>query len=1300
MKTSLKTHLFIIILLFICDYTHSQITYKSIFPNIDFEFPVEIQCINSGTDRMFIVEQKGQIKVFPKNENVTSSQVKTFLNITDRVQFSNGQELGLLGLAFHPNYNSNGYFYVYYTKDSPVSGISTRMVLSRFSVRADNPNLADPNSELVLFQFDKNQDNSNHNGGKIGFGPDSYLYISFGDGGGANDPKLNAQNKNTVFGSICRIDVDLDGNNPVESNPILPNGNYEIPSNNPFVGTDGLDEIYAYGIRNTWKFSFDKPTGRMWGADVGQNAFEEINIIKNGKNYGWSRFEGTSVANNNVIISGPVESPVFNYSQNQGDVSITGGYVYRGSKITSLNPDINSKYIFGDYVSGRVWALNYNPSTGNASSELLFKTNGLYISSFGRDTEGELYFSSYGNNAKIYKLVDGNTSPPGTSVNGIGSWTSLNQGINGVVQAITSDSNGNIYHGGDFNKAGNINANNIAVWNKNTGWSALGSGANGSINTLKIAPNGNLYAGGVFTEIGGINANNIAVWNGSQWSALGAGIDGTVAAIEIDNNNNVFVGGVFKTINGTTVRNIAKWDGSQWSALKDVTNQKSGTNNEIRSLAIGSDGTLYAGGNFDEAGGNTAKRIATWNGSNWGTLGDGTSGFVEAITTTSTAVYIGGNFALAGNTTVNRIAKWNIASKSWSKLGNGVSNNVRSLLHDGTHLYAAGAFTTASEGNTNKIVNNIAQWSDNTGWKALGTNTNVGVDITINSIAFSADKKDIFVGGNFSKAGAVNAKNTASWSNSSDTSCTATVPTGVSSSAVGSNTATIGWTAIASATYDLRYRQTGTNNWTTSAENGTSKVISGLNPSTTYEVQVRSKCADGTTSNYSASVNFTTTDVQLNYCDSNGQSVADEYISNVKLGTIDKTSTGASGGYSDFTAESTNLSKGNANTITITPTWTGTKYNEGYSVWIDYNQDGDFADTGEQVWTNAASQTTPVSGSFTVPSSAKDGSTRMRVSMRYNTIPGPCESFNYGEVEDYTVVIGGSTGGDTQAPSAPTGLAASNVAQTTLTLSWNAATDNVGVTGYDVYQGSTNLGSVTATTRNITGLTANTAYQFTVKAKDAAGNESAASNTLNVTTAGASATYDVKLRITFDNYPEETSWEIKDSNNQVVHSGGTYPSQPDGSTLNITKTLDAGCYTLVFKDSYGDGICCSVGNGSYELTNSASGAVLASGGSFTSVDTKNFCVGSTAMHNFNTDVKTDLESSDIVIHPVPAKDFIIIKMNNFNGSTYRIVNKAGQTVRHGKMSANEIELNNLPSGMYFVSVKSDTKTITKKLILK
>nr|WP_233194561.1 GEVED domain-containing protein [Aquimarina sp. I32.4] len=241
----------------------------------------------------------------------------------------------------------------------------------------------------------------------------------------------------------------------------------------------------------------------------------------------------------------------------------------------------------------------------------------------------------------------------------------------------------------------------------------------------------------------------------------------------------------------------------------------------------------------------------------------------------------------------------------------------------------------------------------------------------------------------------------------------ATTPSNLASSNITATTAIVNWNAIASATYDIRYRQTATTSWTTVAANSNSYNITGLSPTTSYEAQVRSKCQDGTASNYSNSINFTTTNVQISYCASNGNSVTDEYISNVAIGTINNTSGASTGGYEDNTAIATNLAKGESHTITITPTWSGTTYSEGYSVWIDYNNDGDFADSGEQVWSQNATRTTPVSGIFTIPSSATTGATRMRVSMKYNAVPTPCESFQYGEVEDYTVTIleGGPSGG-------------------------------------------------------------------------------------------------------------------------------------------------------------------------------------------------------------------------------------------------------------------------------------------------
>ncbi|GAA4827636.1 GEVED domain-containing protein [Algivirga pacifica] len=245
--------------------------------------------------------------------------------------------------------------------------------------------------------------------------------------------------------------------------------------------------------------------------------------------------------------------------------------------------------------------------------------------------------------------------------------------------------------------------------------------------------------------------------------------------------------------------------------------------------------------------------------------------------------------------------------------------------------------------------------------------------------------------------------------------CIATTPTSLTIDQVTDNSAVASWSAVSGASYDLRYRVTG-GTWSTVAVAGTSYTLSSLAANTTYEVQVRSKCSDGTTSSYTTTTSFTTSDTIITYCASNGNSVSDEYIGNVSIGSINNTTGASTGGYGDYTSISTQLEKGQSNTISVTPVWTGTKYNEGYSVWIDFNQDGDFDDSGEQVWTKAVSQDSPVTGSFTVPATATEGTTRMRVSMKYNGIPTACESFSYGEVEDYTVEIVPDNGGPDPTP--------------------------------------------------------------------------------------------------------------------------------------------------------------------------------------------------------------------------------------------------------------------------------------------
>ncbi len=507
---------------------------------------------------------------------------------------------------------------------------------------------------------------------------------------------------------------------------------------------------------------------------------------------------------------------------------------------------------------------------------------------------------------------------------------------------------------------------------------------------------------------------------------------------------------------------------------------------------------------------------------------------------------------------------------------NVTSDGINKLMASISWTDLPGTATTALNSSIARLVNDLDIRVSKDGttffpWRLTGVNTNglgdnnkdpferVEVNGASGTYTITVSHKGSLSGGsqNFSLivTGIVNSVN-----------CTATVPTGLTPSGVGSSSAILSWDAVAGATYDVRYRQTGTTNWTTVASATNSVSISGLNQLTSYEAQVSSKCAGGSASAFSASVNFTTLEQQIVYCASRGNNVNDEYIGRVQLGTIDNTS-GSSGGYSDFTNLSTTLTKGTASTITITPFWTGTVYAEGYAVWIDYNRNGSFDDAGELVFSRAATTATPVSGSFTVPTGATDGSTRMRVSMKYNAIPTSCETFTYGEVEDYTVIIG-SPVADTEAPSAPTNLSVSNLAQNSLTLTWNASTDNVGVTGYDVFMNNNLWGTVTTTTANITGLSASTAYSFFVRAKDAAGNVSSSSNVVNVTTPDTQAPT-APTNLTASNITQTSvvlSWTASTDNVGVtgydVYSGSTLIGTTTSTSTTVTGLSASTAYTF------------------------------------------------------------------------------------------------------------------------------------------
>jgi glucose/arabinose dehydrogenase len=327
--------------------------------------PVDLQQPKDGSGRLFVVEKAGAIRII-QNGTV---QPSAFLDITNKVDSSSG-EMGLLGLAFHPNYAQNRRFFVHY--DRRVNG-QVQSAIAEYLTSASDPNHADPATERILLTV--NQPFDNHKGGQIAFGPDGFLYVALGDGGSEGDPMGNGQNRNTLLGKILRIDVDASaGGKP-----------YAIPPDNPFVSGNGLPEIWAYGLRNPWRFAFERATGRLFAGDVGGDLREEVDIIQRGGNYGWNIMEGTQCLNppsgcnrNGLIL------PISEYDHTEGN-AIIGGYVYAGTSI----PSLQQAYVFGDLGTGKIWTLRENPP-GTWTRTLLL-TADTQLSSFGQDQAGEVY---------------------------------------------------------------------------------------------------------------------------------------------------------------------------------------------------------------------------------------------------------------------------------------------------------------------------------------------------------------------------------------------------------------------------------------------------------------------------------------------------------------------------------------------------------------------------------------------------------------------------------------------------------------------------------------------------------------------------------------------------------------------------------------------------------------------------------------------------------------------------------------------------------------------------------------------
>ncbi|HEV2067453.1 MAG TPA: PQQ-dependent sugar dehydrogenase [Thermomicrobiales bacterium] len=346
-----------------------------------FDQPLFVTSPPDGAEWLFVVEQGGTIQVLLDGETA----LEPFLDISDRVG-SDGSEQGLLGLALAPDYAESGLFYVNYTD------LDGNTVVSRFSV-SDDPNRGDPDSEAVVLR--QEQPRPNHNGGVLEFGPDGYLYIGLGDGGGQGDPDGNGQSLGTWLGKILRIDVD-----PAR---IEEGDTYAVPDDNPFVDdADARPEIWAYGLRNPWRFTFDRETGDLWVGDVGQNQIEEVTMLPaedgGGQNLGWNITEGTSCYAEPECDQSGLTPPTVEYTHEVGGCSVTGGYVYRGESM----PDLRNVYVFADFCSGLLWGAGLDAQGDWVMSEPI--ETDLSISSFGEDAAGELYLTDL-SGGTVYRLT-------------------------------------------------------------------------------------------------------------------------------------------------------------------------------------------------------------------------------------------------------------------------------------------------------------------------------------------------------------------------------------------------------------------------------------------------------------------------------------------------------------------------------------------------------------------------------------------------------------------------------------------------------------------------------------------------------------------------------------------------------------------------------------------------------------------------------------------------------------------------------------------------------------------------------